>query len=106
MRGLDPKGPLSGVLHPPKIESGYGPGFVLIQSHYTTNLKWLGSSSLFNAHNQNKSEHKSTKNQQLIWINFESNKNITLNFHNSCSVSYTTYINWLYVHISYVVICT
>ncbi len=25
MRGLGPKGPLSGVLYPPKIESGYGP---------------------------------------------------------------------------------
>ncbi len=26
MRGLGPKGPLSGVPHPTKIESGYGPG--------------------------------------------------------------------------------
>ena len=26
MREVGPKGPLSGVPHPPKIESGYGPG--------------------------------------------------------------------------------
>ena len=26
MRGLGPKGPLSGVPQPPKIHSGYGPG--------------------------------------------------------------------------------
>ena len=25
--GLGPKGQLSGVPHPPKIESGYGPGY-------------------------------------------------------------------------------
>ncbi len=46
---LGPKGPLSGVPHPPKIKSGYGPAFIskLDSSVVESSLRnpWIGGSN-------------------------------------------------------------